>query len=484
MRKIKCFELKKTKSIYPNFDSFISLDENLIKTIKVKGIWSENNLFIKFNSSEIEAIKKENFDILLRCGSGILKGKILTTPKFGILSFHHGDNRVNRGGPPGFWEVLNKEVTSGFVIQQLSSELDGGKVLFRGNIRTSKFWLLNYAFLLEKSHVFMINLLIKIQKEKKLFFEDDIYLHHNPLYKLNQNPFLLIKYIYKIYGPLFLKKLKNIFSENTVPRWSIGYCKNTGLNTSLFRYKEIENPPGRFFADPFVITINGNSICFVEDYFYSDRKGRISAIELNGDNYEFKGIVLEENFHLSYPFIVKDEDDIYMIPECNNSNEIRLYKCKNFPMEWEFETTLMDNVSASDTSIMKKNNLWYMFTNICSAKIGDHLSELHIFYSEKLNTKNWKPLKLNNPIIFDSSRARNAGMFKINDKIIRVNQKHDKFYGSSFVLNKVIELSPEKYFEAPMDNVYPNFKNNILATHHFHLDDNYSVIDFMRLSEI
>ena len=63
--------------------------------------------------------------------SGILKGEILKLTKFGVISFHHGDNRFYRGGPSGFWEVFNNELSSGFIIQRLNDELDGGMVLFR-----------------------------------------------------------------------------------------------------------------------------------------------------------------------------------------------------------------------------------------------------------------------------------------------------------------------------------------------------------------
>ena len=40
----------------------------------------------------------------------------------------------------------------------------------------------------------------------------------------------------------------------------------------------------------------------------------------------------------------------------------------------------MDNVDAADTSIFEKDGRWWMFTNLCSAKIRDHNSELHIFH--------------------------------------------------------------------------------------------------------
>ena len=68
---------------------------------------------------DIENIKKLNLDLLIRGGSGILQGNILNTCPLGIISFHHGDNRWNRGSPPAFWEVYFKKPSTGFIIQIL-----------------------------------------------------------------------------------------------------------------------------------------------------------------------------------------------------------------------------------------------------------------------------------------------------------------------------------------------------------------------------
>ena len=62
-------------------------------------------------------------------------------------------------------------------------------------------------------------------------------------------------------------------------------------------------------------------------------------------------MVLEEQFHLSYPYIFEHEDRVYMIPETNEANEIRLYQAVDFPLIWELKQVLMQNVSAVDTSI-------------------------------------------------------------------------------------------------------------------------------------
>ena len=80
---------------------------------------SKSGFIYKYSKNDLEKIQDENLDVLVRGGSGILRGDILTLCKYGIISFHHGNNDINRGGPPGFWEVYNKEPSTGFIIQNL-----------------------------------------------------------------------------------------------------------------------------------------------------------------------------------------------------------------------------------------------------------------------------------------------------------------------------------------------------------------------------
>lgn len=68
-------------------------------------------------------------DVVFRQGFGIIKGDILTRPEYGVLSYHHGDPRAYRGGPPGFWEFLHGRDTAGMMLQRLSEELDAGEII-------------------------------------------------------------------------------------------------------------------------------------------------------------------------------------------------------------------------------------------------------------------------------------------------------------------------------------------------------------------
>src|SRR5215510_12063621 len=80
---------------------------------------------------DIEKIRKYKIDIFIRLGFRILRGEILKTAKYGVWSYHHGDNNVNRGGPAGFWEVFEGQSVTGSILQILSEDLDNGKILYK-----------------------------------------------------------------------------------------------------------------------------------------------------------------------------------------------------------------------------------------------------------------------------------------------------------------------------------------------------------------
>ena len=141
---------------------------------------------------------------------------------------------------------------------------------------------------------------------------------------------------------------KTIFTLDTI------FTKESNIfSKSLFRYQEIENPIGRSLADPFIYEKDNEHFIFVEDLFFSDNKGRISVIRVEDEKYEFLGVVLEESFHLSFPFIFDHDGEVFMVPETHQSNDIRLYRCEIFPMKWTLDTVLIDGISAADTMIFK-----------------------------------------------------------------------------------------------------------------------------------
>ena len=213
-----------------------------LKKLKVKEIDVEldkldDNKSYLYKEDTINKIKELNLDIILRGGSGILKGEILKSSKFGIISFHHGDNLSYRGKPSGFWEVKEKNLKSGFTIQILNEKLDDGNVLKRGNFRTQNFYHLNDILLKERSNQYMKFILSNINKTKKLptilsSFPYNKKIYKSPKYYQSIN--YLLSRIYEKFQGLIYK-----FFFNDV--WHVGFqmsvLDNINLQNSLLKKK-------------------------------------------------------------------------------------------------------------------------------------------------------------------------------------------------------------------------------------------------------
>lgn len=452
---------------------------NKFDTLCVSGAFSKSDKYLEFNDQDLALINQQHTDCIIYSGSKILKGNILNSSKFGVISFQLENKLKNNNGPSGFWEVFNGEPSSGFVIEKLNQKLDRREVFCRGNLMTSNLWLVNQVQLSEKCNSFLmrflINLSINRRFPKLLGSRSDLYKNYDL-----DSCIILFRYLLKIIIPKLTNFFLSIFFSPRVTRYSVAYAYHHNHSKSLSQYKEISNPKGRFLADPFVFKYNDSNYIFVEDFFFKDNKGRISVLKINADKQEFLDVIIEEDFHLSFPYVFKDDNKVYMIPESHENQDIRLYKCTDFPKKWELEKVLMSNVSAVDTILLKRDDTWFMLTNICSSNAIDH-SELHIFYSDNLKSDFWKPIASGNPVIFDPLMGRNGGLFYHNKKTFRVNQVHGQaHYGKSFNVNEIILLSKNNYIEKKISKVNANFINDIIATHHFSANESLAAIDFTR----
>jgi len=167
IKKVESLPLKYTNTYKHHFTKY-DLSNCVKNSISINPVVSKSGFVYRYEDDDIQKIRELGLDVLVRCGSGILHGEILHSARFGIISFHHADNRINRGGPPGFWEVYLKQDSTGFTIQQLTEELDGGNVLFRGHLNTKFFYLLNQAALYEKSNFYLKKLLSDIATTREL----------------------------------------------------------------------------------------------------------------------------------------------------------------------------------------------------------------------------------------------------------------------------------------------------------------------------
>ena len=457
------------------------LSEGDYELISVYPVLSKNGLVYDYTKSDIEKIKNSKLDLIIRAGGGILKGEILHICPNGIISFHHGDNYINRGGPPGFWEVYERIPRTGFVIQKLKDELDGGDVLFRGFIKTNWSYSLNLIKLYEVASPFLHKVIEDITSEQDKIYYNKKSPYSYPLYT-TPNLYQSLAYILKTSFILLNKVIR--FLRGKTYRWGIAYqFTDDWKDVTLWRSKKIPNPNNSFLADPFVIKRDGKYYCFVENYNYKTCKGNISVFQIDHNGYEDLGIALKEDFHLSYPFLFNYKNELYMCPETNQKKEIRIYKCIKFPNQWAFHKTIMKDVSSVDSVIFQKNDKWWLFTNIDRSSMRDHSCQLHIFYASDPLTDNWTPHE-SNPVIFDPLEARNGGLIVDDENVYRIFQRQGfDMYGSELGIAKINKLNNLEYDEEIISEVKARFFKNILGTHTYNYNEGLLVIDFVQINK-
>jgi len=263
-------------------------------------------------------------------------------------------------------------------------------------------------------------------------------------------------------------------------QWSLMFHHGDDPFTPPEAYTLIQPPKDRLWADPFPLAHNNRHFVYFEDMLYSQNKGRIAVMEIDAEgNNTDPQIVLETDFHLSYPFVFEHDDHIWMIPESNEDNTLSLYRCTTIPDQWEFVMKLMTDIKVVDATLHRHEGRWWLFANSAAHDSLSKHDELHLYYADDFRTTQWTPHPLN-PIISDVTNARPAGkLFLHNNKLYRPAQNCSQHYGYGYNLNEVHSLTTSEYHETCVKRYTPHWNRNIVAAHSLNADSGLSLIDAM-----
>jgi hypothetical protein len=473
---------------------FVSLDKsdqerlNILKGLKglpVIKLYPKRKGFVDmFSEEDAVRVQSYNLDVLLRHEFNIIRGPILNAAKHGIWSFHHADNNVNRGGPAGFWEVLQGDDVSGVTLQRLTNELDGGLIIDKGFYNTRKLWTENNEFLLEMSVELLMKNLLSLQRLGNVVMKRSGP-YSKPLMRY-PSTVQLSRYFWKSLKFLMKRKLKYKFGRfklNLHPKynvWQLYLGKGNVEQSALWRVKEITSPKNEFWADPFMYSKEGVDYVFFENYEYDLGKAKISCGVLSGDSLVNVVDVIKTDYHLSYPHIFEYQNDLYMMPESSAKNRIEIWKCIDFPRKWELDRTVLQGESVADatTHVDESGSVW-LFVNKGGNKFRDHNSHLYIYKADTLLLDNLQPHNLN-PVVSDSRLARGAGnIFKgIDAQWLRPSQNNSGgVYGRSLNLSSIKKLTIDEYEEELVSQIEPEFKEGLIGVHHVTISNGYFIID-------
>lgn len=216
--------------------------------------------------------------------------------------------------------------------------------------------------------------------------------------------------------------------------------------------------PTTIVADPFLFVNNETLFLFYEDKRMY-KNGVISMTSTKDlKNWSKPVVVLREECHLSYPWVFEEKGHIYMIPETCGLKEIRLYEGLPDLTSFKFVKTIMhdeksytDGFSFSDSSIQKKDGIFYLMTTINDGK--DNI--LKLYFSDKLEG-GYKEHPMS-PLYVGNKYGRNAGcLIEKDGKLLRVAQDCIERYGDNVHLLEITKISPTEYYEKSLrDNLLP-----------------------------
>lgn len=269
--------------------------------------------------------------------------------------------------------------------------------------------------------------------------------------------------------------------------WNIGFVEEEAKVIIAGGEKEltvhwVKHPyKDRFFADPFILSVDSNEIkVLVEDFPYYTKRGEISMLTIDRKTYELKQKtgVLSQPYHMSYPFILrKDEGEILVLPEASQSGKLYYYTMNDETSMLENQRVLMEE-PLLDSTIVEFNNKWWLF---CTKRGPASNKDLYMYYSEKPEGP-WHPHP-NNPVVTNEAMARPAGYFvKDESRLYRVIQKCDRCYGEAVQISRVNKLTEYDYSETFIRTLELKKSEYSLRFHTLNSLNGISVVDGNRSS--
>ena len=209
--------------------------------------------------------------------------------------------------------------------------------------------------------------------------------------------------------------------------------------------------PWRYLADPFAVRRGDVTHVFVEAFDYRTKHAVIEHHEFGpGLVWHAKHTALARSFHLSYPFIVEDDGEVFMIPESHRHGEIALYRARKFPGGWVRETSLLHDIRGAEASVLRHDGRWWMFFTIVGPQARDQ-RELHVAQAEQL-TGPWL-LHPQNPVVVDRAGARPGGtpFLGADGKVILPVQDCSRTYGGAIRFLRFSTLTPDRIEAAHLE---------------------------------
>jgi hypothetical protein len=265
------------------------------------------------------------------------------------------------------------------------------------------------------------------------------------------------------------------------PSWSIAWRNSIASPTTetlqipFEAFTRVPDDGRRYYADPFVLMRGDVAHVFCEEVPFATGKGVISHFTIDSTGYvSSPRPVLEQPYHLSYPFVFESDGEVWMIPESSSARTVELYRAERFPDRWVKHAILLDNVLADDATLFEKEGHFWLFAAVRDWQASSW-DALGLYHAEAL-TGPWVAHPAN-PVLLDPSAARPAGaLFTRNGQPIRPAQDCAQGYGRGLAFCRIDRLDEEGFAQSVLTRITPRTRS-IRGVHSFNRAGAFEVID-------
>ena len=450
-----------------------------------RGRWSQY-----FSASDVEAVRRQNLDMVLRFGFSIIRGDILSAARHGVWSFHHDDELRYRGGPPAFWEIALGDPETGAILQRLTDRLDGGIVLKKGIFRTKSY---SYARNLDQSYFESAKWPAWVCRDIAMgsapYLDAPPTPTDAPIYRAPTNGRFLLALLRS--GLEAVRQAR--FRLFTLQRWNVALLRLPAerlLAATVGDLRAALGPPltltgeRSFNADCFGLPhVGGSAVLFEHLDYGRGGVGELAGVFLDGAGVElsrFKPYGLPEGNHVSYPYLLRDKEEIYAVPETSSDGCVMLYRADKFPHSWSAVAVLLAGEAFVDPTLIRHDGRYWLFYTVNSEEYNGDL-HLHIAFADQIDGP-YAPHP-GNPVKISARSARPAGtpFLTAAGELIRPAQNFCRTYGGSIVFNRVNLLTPTRFEEeevgelSPFDLRFPDGLHTLSV-----IDDDTCLVDMKR----
>lgn len=250
-------------------------------------------------------------------------------------------------------------------------------------------------------------------------------------------------------------------------KWNFGLCAVPpdgflGLSTAPQATWLPECAGLSYVADPFAASSHHGLLLLAERFEERRNRGSIVSINWDGAAEAHMSSAIDRNFHLSYPYLFRDGDHLYCVPEAAESGRVILFRAGPEPGQWRELGTLI-HFAAVDPTIFYRSGHWWLFcTSPDRSELPSASTKLYVWFAETL-TGPWRPHPLN-PVKTDVRSSRPAGApFIHGGRLYRPAQDCSETYGGAISLVEIVELSETTFAErlvtrigADLNGPYPH----------------------------